>query len=722
MNESLLPEIGMLIGSPIYLDRGDYVFQHTGGFYTSWVSEDHDPEWYLDKVIEDNQGNLVVFWDGGVTKRCLRAKAAWLDLEGIGHHPPEPNWKEKKFLLPEDWSVIAAHPEREGAGLYALAKKAAELGLHSYSIYADAAPEWIEKTHALNGWFVGANIGEFFSFQLDRSDASESDFNHRGSARHKVRDADLEIVANHFRRSVESYFKGKRKSGWRQFLITSASFHLDSEIAAAGGDDVIPHVECFAFHNLNFGMALCRGVHRQFNTPLWGAYLAHEHYSYVHYSCERKFEMLDAAFLLSYMNGSKITVLESGNWWQQTDHAPDTAMHDTPKIDVGSINRNDPRDYAHLVPEARKHYPKLNYHSEICGKYRRSLSNFYDFVKANGTPKGQPSATLAAIKGRYDFCSQEFNPNLPVASAGDVAERNPFWYEGAPEKGWEIFRKVFNPLHNTIEPYHNTFFSGTPHGLIDLVSFADEPTADYLSRRYRALVFTGWNTASEKQYKILLDYVRNGGVLFAGIPHFAKIKDRNHVAYQVDDLVHDGDLSELCGVRILSRGRTFYWALALEDNPFGSRRNRRFGPCCVHMGNLEITGKPKVLAAHDETFKPILLMNECGEGKVFFLNVWEYPGSLDVDRAPGAPADSKGLIGEIYHHIAMLTRGEIHITDDGVSPGVNCEHICYSHFPEDGTLCLLNVDFANDREFHLHRGGESDRVRLKPLEFKTLKT
>lgn len=707
-----LPEIGMFLGLPVYLDRADYIFQHSGKYYTSWVSEDRSPEWYLEKIKEDNQGNLAVIWDGGSTKVCLKSMADFLDLKSLGYDIPEPDWKNRKFLVPEDWPVIKEHMDRYGAGLLRFVEKASELGLYSYAIYADATRD-IGNRIAGKDSFLGLNIGEVFAFDLETDE--EAEFREK-----KIRmenDFDLEIIADRLKKNIEKFINDRKTRGWNRFLLTSASFHIDFETAAAGSE-TIPHVECFAFNNLNFGMSLCRGIYNQFKLPLWGAYLAHEHYSFLPYSSEHKFRMLDTAFLLSYMNGSKVTVQESGSFWQQSDHVEDTPMHDTPKIDLGSLRNKNPRDYAHLVEDARKHYPLLNYDSEICRKYRKCQSDFYDFVKSNGTPDGQPEANLAAIKGRYDFSSQSFSPNSAVASAYKIAEKNPLWYEGMPERGWEIFRKTFHPLDNTLGIYNNLYFSGTPYGMTDIVSFAAQlPSASFL-KKYKALVFTGWNTASDEQYTLLKEYVHEGGILFAGIPHFSKNKNRNYVAYGADELVNGGDLSELCGVKVKKRGVQMYWALAAEGNEFGWKKHRHFGPFCTHMGEIEITGNPHVIAVHDESYAPYLLMNRYGKGKVYFLNSWEYPGALDIEKGPSSPNNSNGIVGETYKAIALQARGEAYITDDGKTPGVNCDHIVFSNFPEAGKFYLLNIDFSSERKFNFHRKGGSRTISLKPLEFK----
>ncbi len=709
-----LPKCGMFIGSPIYLDRADYIFQHTGMFYTSWVSEDHSVEWYLKKVLDDNQGNLAVIWDGGITGICLKARAAWMDIEELGFKVPEPDWEGKKYLTPEDWPVIEKHKERFGAGFYKFVNQAREYGLYSYSIYSEAEPQWVEKISGMDN-FLGYNMGEKFSFDIDGVEESEL-----REKKIEIKDNySLEDVAENFKESVRTFIKGKESKGWKQFFITSASFHLDFEIASAGCN-VIPHVESFAFNNINFGSALCRGIYKQFKLPLWGNYLAHEHYSFLPYKSKYKFKMLDAAFLLSYMSGSKITVLESGNWWQQTDHVDDTPMHETPKIDLGSLHNNCPSSYAHLVKSARKHYRKLNYNSKICRQYRKSLSDFYDFVKKEGTPEGQPEINIAAIKGDLDLCSQSFQPNMAIAGAYKIAEKNPFWYEGMPERSWEMFRNIFFPLNNTLGKYVNAFFSGTPYGMVDIVSFAGRLTPEFLIENYKALLFTGWNSASDSQYKTIKEYVYRGGTLFVSIPHLSKNKTRNYITYQKDELINNGDFSELCGVKVKKRGKQIYWILAAENNVLNLPRHKHFGPALTHIGDIEISGKAEIIAVHDETYMPVLIRNQYGKGKVYFLNTWEYPGALGAHSGPGAEIDSNNIIEEVYKKIAIDNKGTAFISDDGAAPGEQCKYITYSYFPSNRKVYMMNIDFSRTHEFFLHLNGNKTYIKLKPLEFKII--
>jgi hypothetical protein len=332
---------------------------------------------------------------------------------------------------------------------------------------------------------------------------------------------------------------------------------------------------------------------------------------------------------------------------------------------------------------------------------------------------------VAIAKGNLDLCSPRFTPNGAVAGAGRLAEIEPQWYEGPPERGWETVRKVFYPLRPLLAPHPNHFLSGSPHGMVDIVSFAlDQISAEFLNAHYKALLFCGWNTASDEQYKILTQYVAKGGRLFISIPHLSTNTRRNYSSYTVDELVNHGDFSELCGVKVKGRGARFYWATAPHGcSELGFKFPRRFGIMGTPMGDIEITDPAaRTLVVDDEEARPLLLRRSYGKGEVFFLNSWAYPGALDVDDGPGATLDSKGLIGAVYQTLAKLSRGNVWITDDRDSPGAECEYITFSYFPEAGKICLLNVDFDRPHAFFLHHFGVADPVELAPSEFRVLES
>ncbi len=712
-----LPPCGMYIGVPVYLDRGDYIFQTTGPFYTSWISEDHDPEWYLDKIIEDNQGNLAVIWDGRCSKYQLKSKAYLLDLAGIGIDVPEPDWENGKNLIPEDFEpCMSLEKTRLGAGFYKFVKEAEKRGLYTYSVYIEATPEWTKKI-VDSPMFLGYNTGEAFSPESGFRDLTDEQDGQSG-------EFTLETSAALFGNSIRNYFEKRKETGWTRFIVTSSSFHTDFEVSI-GGNELIPHIEGFAFRHLNFGMALCRGIYTQCDLPAWGCYFAHEHYSYMPYSSPLRSKMLDAAYYLGYLNGSKIAIQECGSWWQQSDHVEDTPMHKVPKFDAGNIQINRPHDYYKLVPEARKHYPDLNYNSPACKDYRRSVSEFYDFVKKNNAPPGLPEVNFAVIKGRYDFCYQSYSPCTPVANAHAMSDKNAAWLENTPEYTWEIFRNAILPLNDSFGEYKNLFFSGTPYGLCDIVGLTPGLNADFLLEHYKAVMFTGWNSAKESDYPVLVDYVKGGGLLFISIPHLSRNITRNFISYGADELVNGGDFTELAGCKVLGRGKQFYWSLCRDEKKIMPDLfwNQRFGVTFTHLGKLEITGEIEPILVDDEQFQPFVFRHKCGKGEVIFMNSWEYPGAYGGlrDWAPSSRTWQNGATGEIYKYLAKRARGTAFITDDGIdNVGENCRKISFSYFPSTGKAYVMNCDFAKSRSFYLHFNGAVQHITLDPIEFRII--
>jgi hypothetical protein len=723
----------MFVGTSVYPTHADYLVC-SGRAFTCWMSESTSPDVLLDKVIEDHQGNFVLLW--GVNGKQPVTAAWWCALDELGIVAPEPDWERKKFLTasagshsrgdklrlgvadqelglqtgkdPDDgWDVIDKYDSRFGAGMLRFVKRAAAKGIYTAILYATARPEWSNRLKEAGGFYLGYNYGERYSSLLGDPLSAGKD----------LKSVTLRDLADGLLKMVREHVDERHAAGWGNVMATSASFHVDYEIAA-GAD--IPVIEDFAFSDLNLASALSRGLYRQYDLPLWGSHMAHEHYSWVPYSCEHKFDLLRSAMMLKYMSGCKLIVNESGNWHLEASLCVDSPMHETPRVELGNIGITDPYRGAPYVKEARKHYDKINYGSPFCRRYRQAISDFYAFVEANGTPEGQPETTVAVAKGNLDLSGGGHNTNSAIGGAFALADLNVAWFEGAPERGWEIVQKVFFPRPRIMAPYHNRFLSGTPHGMVDIVSFAqDQISAAFLSENYRALLFSGWNTASEKQYSILKEYVERGGRLFISIPHLSTNVTRNYTSYGVDELVRCGDFADLCGVKVRGRGRRFYWATAPErTGVLGFGLPRRFGIFTTCLGDIEICDpKMEVLAVEDEEMYPLLLRRHCGKGEVFFLNSWAYPGALDVDFGPGSVVDSKGLIGAVYQYIARLSRGRVWITDDQETPGAECEYIAYSYFPQARKICLFNVDFEQTHRCFLHHFGSTNQVELGPSQF-----
>jgi len=707
-----LPPCGIFIGTGIYAMSADYLLSTLYG-HQQWAPQSFSPLEMIEKVIEDNQGNLVQFW-GHARGQAPATIAEWFyALDEIGIHVPKPDWKNGRYLTVQDCPELKRHADRLGAGALRFIKAAAERGLYTVLLYVDAERKWSERFHEVGEYYLGYDYGERYSgnFRSDLLGSRSPD------------EITLSALAQNLIARVREHVEERHASGWGCVMTTSGAFHVDYEILA--GTD-IPVIEDFAFCHLNLASSLARGLYRQHDLPLWGSHLAHEHYSWIPFANRHKFDLLRAAMYQKYMAGSKMIINESGGWFVESTLCEDSPHHQFPRVHLPhSRLRKEPHLFAPFIEEARKHYHKINYDSAWCRRYREVISDFYDFVKSSGTPTGQPETTVAVAKGNLDLCHPRFMPNSAVGGAYAVADRHPEWFEGPPERGWEIVRRVFYPLPPVLAPHPNHFLSGTPYGMVDIVSFAlDRISARFLSENYKALLFCGWNTASEKQYDILTRYVSDGGRLFISIPHLSKNVRRNYTSYGVDELVNGGDFSELCGVRVKGPGERFHWATAPEsESEIGFRFPRRFGIMAVPMGNIEITDPAvRILVVDDEDKRPLLLRRKCGKGEVFFLNSWAYPGALDVDDGPGATLDSKGLIALLYGYIATLSRGHVWITDDRASPGSECEYTCYSYFPDAGRICLLNVDFERSHRFFLHHFGAVECTELGPGEFRMLDT
>ncbi|NLF22903.1 MAG: hypothetical protein GX590_07045 [Lentisphaerae bacterium] len=709
-----LPPCGMYIGTGVYPMSKDYLLS-TLHAHQAWMPQNTSPLEMIDKIIADNQGNLAQVW-GYARGYAPNTYAEWFyALDEIGVEVPPPDWANGRNLVASQCPILKEHADRHGAGILRFIREAAARDIHTLLIYVSARPEWSRRFQEAGKHYLGYDFGERFTFRLDNPVA-------RQVAPHEIT---LTMLADDLIARVKAHVDERRAGEWGLVMATSCNFYVDYEIAA--GTDV-PLVEDFAFPNLNVASALSRGLYRQFNLPTWGSHLAHEHYSWLPNRAPRKFDLLRAAMILKYMAGCKILVNESGNWFVEASLCEDSPKFEFPRVPLKPSEvkwgGDAPMKFAPYIAEARKHYGKVDYNAPIPRQYRRVMSEFYDFVKANGTPEGQPESMIALAKGNNDLGSCSYNPNGAIAGAFALADANPAWYAGSPERGWEIAKKVFFPCPHVLAPWQNPFLSGTPFGMVDIVSFVrDLIDADFLLANYKALMFCGWNTSSPQQVETLKRYVAGGGTLFISIPQLSTDARRNHGAFGVEDLVHQGDFSDWCGVRVLGRGPRIYWATAPDGvNGLGFSFPRRFGVLTTSIGEIEITDPAaEVLVVDDEQASPLLLRRRHGKGQVYFLNAWAYPGAFDRDYGPGATIDSPGLIGQVYRHIAAQCRGSAWITDDEVMPGRVCEHIAFSVFPQCGRIYLYNIDFDHPQRFHLHRRhGASEAVELAPSELRTV--
>ena len=658
-----LPEDARIyIGSGVYANRG---IMKMGGFcFTYWEPEKLDYDELIDLCVKEGVGNTLQFWQNNENLRDL-------------------------------------------------ALKAKARGLYSTCIYSSATNGLArEIVSSLGGSWIGYDFGERFTFSL------YTDWKDRGVS--------LRALAGEYMNRVHKHVGDLHAAGWGNVMATSSNFSLDYEVAAGAE---IPCTEDFPFGDLTLASALSRGLYRQYGLPMWGSHLAHEWYSWIPHRNPWKMKTLETAFRLKYMTGAKVIVNESGNWQLQSSLCEDSPMSQLP---VTCRRLSTPWDAAArekyekpALAEAKKRFSWIDYRSPVAVKYRRAISDFTAFCREHPAPRGQPEATWAIAKGNFDLGGPGYVPGNAVCGAYDLARRNPNWMYGLPEMSWDVVRRAVMPMPPMLAPNKNIHFSASPYGLCDVVSFAcDNVTAEHLLKNYKVLMFAGWNTCSPKQYRILCDYVKGGGKLVIGLAHLSTDDARGYTDPSPAKLVNGGDLSELCGFRVVGETPRKYWATgpSTERNCLGFVARRRFGYMCLPLGRLEFTAPAEnfeELAVDDEDGEPFILRCRNGRGEVFFMNWWAYPAAANMDVGCGSEVADVGMVGYLYRYCAKLGRGNVWITGrDFENPDEDCGWILYSYFPDEGKVYLLNLDYAQARSCVLQQFGDKDFLTLAPGEFR----
>lgn len=264
--------------------------------------------------------------------------------------------------------------------------------------------------------------------------------------------------------------------------------------------------------------------------------------------------------------------------------------------------------------------------------------------------QGEPLVDIAVMQGRYAPPVS----GLSVANNGDTPdqayadENYPVWSHTGrlqwewgyrqPEKGLHLLEILapgifLTPLHQDTRRVRK-FFSGCPKGEFDFLPV--EAGAEVM-RRYTLLLFLDWHTMSPDtdDYDKLLAYARQGGAVFLSVPHLTTRSDRDFLREMGDlRLYRQGDVSDLCGVRVRGKSQEIYsdaqWIDGWEDTG-GNKTPLRLpnespeedGPC--HLAEVEMAGA-QVIARDAASGRPLLVRHDVGSGAVYLLCTWAYPG------------------------------------------------------------------------------------------------
>jgi len=262
---------------------------------------------------------------------------------------------------------------------------------------------------------------------------------------------------------------------------------------------------------------------------------------------------------------------------------------------------------------------------------RAVLREFFQFAQIHSRPANGPKVTLGFAHGNLDGHPGIWNKYVWGQFRGKK------WLHGPAERGWDYLEEVYRkPDWDSSYVQGERDFNGNPpYGQYDVVPV--EAPLEKL-RRYKCLVFLGWNTMTREIYEKLKKYVKKGGHLVMSVPHLSTHTNR------ADNLklYRNGDFRDLFGVVVKGRGRMGVAGVKFVRD--SSLRSYRFPTWRVatdprFMGDMtlaesEVTGA-KVLCGHSHTYVenaaeasriPVLTENSVGRGKAFLVHTWDYPG------------------------------------------------------------------------------------------------
>lgn len=275
--------------------------------------------------------------------------------------------------------------------------------------------------------------------------------------------------------------------------------------------------------------------------------------------------------------------------------------------------------------------------SDKLAKGKRDMTrNFFKFAKTHPR-RGRNVRSIAYIDGRYAapfngfICDTEQDPHYSVwGMFGNVM---PQWGHCQPEKSQHLLDVLMPgactmPMRQSFDK-RRFFFSGTPYGDFDCIpAEADE---EYM-KHYKLLIHLGWNTMIDEDYFKLKTFAENGGTLLLGVMQFSTNTRREFLADLKDvNLYSGGDVSDLCGVKILGRGGEYcgQWNCRDREKVFEPKlsslpNDREDEDGRAYLAEVELCGAEAV-AWDFESGKPMLVKYRVGKGTVYTFTQWAYP-------------------------------------------------------------------------------------------------
>ena len=402
-------------------------------------------------------------------------------------------------------------------------------------------------------------------------------------------------------------------------------------------------------------------------------YIAHEWYAGVRNGDPLKMKRLRMVYDYSYLCGSDIFLLESG------------------ELCLCSHNDREP------------------FNNDLSKQYRNVLREFSEFVNSDKRPEGKPKTKVAFVQGNLDGwsswnCGSHLWNNFS----------NPDWGYSGAEFTWRIMddinvRRNWHDIHN----YGENDLSGAPaYGQYDVIN-ANSPLEAF--KQYDYLIFTGWNSMTKEIYDNLKAYVQGGGILLMTAAHLNTSLQRDGSI----SLVNGGDVSDLFGCTLnaensfMSNGGfkfnesiipgVMYPADKEDFDPLLSAGYAKYADTKLTTGTVTSILAQGYFECDETDGRAAIVENKCGEGYAVLITGLDYPGS-----------------GPLYSTYKTLVRELITSSHRACDIKVyGSDRLRFSVY-EGNKLYLLNTDFDAEITATVKYEDKEHEVKLAPCEMKTL--
>ncbi|MBE6688321.1 MAG: hypothetical protein E7588_03465 [Ruminococcaceae bacterium] len=478
---------------------------------------------------------------------------------------------------------------------------------------------------------------------------------------------DMKDCRDYFLSQIKKYVDIDKKMGVPNIVPVEATAMLKYTYDA-GGDIIL--LEMMP-GDPEFLVSLNRGCAHAYGHELWGTYVAQEWYGGIRNDDPLKEKRLKVAYGYTYLSGSHIICLESGD------------------EKVQSYGYNFESDHP------------------VCRAYRKQFEEYESFIRKNTRIAPEPEAKVAFVYGNLDAYTGYMG-----TSVWEQYDR-PEWSWGQAEWSWRILEDMHHARSwQDIENYGEKDFSFAPaYGLYDVIP-ADTP-ADKMAK-YDTVIFVGWNSMTDEIWANLKKFVSGGGHLFITAAHFNTNTKRDGKYLPINN----GKMSDFTGFDIketypVNLGVKFVKESLRDGVVFPVMSNGDGDPIMaggrLNAVETDISTAQTTAIWHDSFYlsdggeiHPAVLENKYGDGVVTVLLSRDYPGQNGVYP--------------VYRTIVReLVTASHRNCDVKVNAGDKLKFSVYRGEDKD-MICLLNTDFTNPVTLTISAHGKSVEKTLEPCE------